>query len=75
MQVSLSPIIRSQIFGVFMLTIVSSECQRSFTYVLDHCRLSVLLEFEQNNVYDRHLESLRGLTKTVQQMFLPKSKL
>jgi hypothetical protein len=53
---------------VYVNNALSSEGQRSFTYILDYCRLGVLLEFEQNNVYDRHLES-------VQQMFLLKFKL
>lgn len=36
----------------------TTECQRSFTYILDHRGLGVLLELEQNNVYDRHIEGL-----------------
>jgi hypothetical protein len=35
---------------------LSSERQRSFTYIIDHGRLGALLELEQNDVYDRHLE-------------------
>jgi hypothetical protein len=41
------------------------EYQRSFTYILDHRGFGVLLELEQNNVYNRHLESLDEERSTV----------
>lgn len=32
------------------------SCQRSFTYIFYHCWFGVLLELEQDNVNNRHLE-------------------
>jgi hypothetical protein len=65
MQVFLSPIIRSQILRVLLLVIAMQLYQRSFTYILDHCGLGALLELEQNNVYDGHLEDLDEARSTV----------
>lgn len=55
---SFSPSIRLQIWPSIMSTYLEHEHHRSFTYIFDNCRISALLELEQDDVYDWHIEMM-----------------
>lgn len=42
--------------GYIDVSTLVRQHQRSFTYIFDHCWVGALLELEQDNVYDRHLD-------------------